>query len=81
MENKDSLYIYKKWKTTIKEEGMYDNTFASVIFFRARANTLTLNRKNRHTGGDTSCCFCKNIEEDLIHFLLLCPEYRAERTK
>ena len=37
-------------------------------------------QKNRHTGGITSC-FCENIEENLIHFILFCPEYDEERTK
>ena len=77
VENKDSLYIYKKWKLKVKEEvEMYDNTFSSVIFFRARTNSLLLNRKNRHTGGNTRCCFCENVEEDLIHFILFVRNIR-----
>ncbi|XP_068221972.1 uncharacterized protein [Palaemon carinicauda] len=81
IESKVSLEIYRTWKKEIKEELIYDNTFASVISFRARTNTLKLNIVNRHNGGNVNCNFCENEEEDLIHFLLFCQEYRKERNE
>ena len=40
--SKTTLSIYKRSKLTIQEDPIYDNTPASVILFRARANSLCL---------------------------------------
>ena len=79
IEGKSSLNIYKQWKKVIKEE-VYDNTYASILLFKARiTGTLNLNKQKRHTGGSTSCYFCTDVEEDLIHFILIGPGYKEER--
>ena len=78
VESKSSLNIYRQWKKVIKEE-VYDNTYASVLLFKARTGTLNVNKQKRHWGGSTSCHFCENTEEDLKHFLLMCPGYERER--
>lgn len=36
IESKSNLMIYKIFETKIKEERFYDNTEASVIFYRTR---------------------------------------------
>ena len=81
LESKSSLNIYKQWKNAIKEETIYDNSFSSILLFRARTNTLNVNKQKRHTGGSTSCDFCSDSEEDLKHFILVCPVYSEEREK
>ena len=63
--------LYKEYKGEIKEEKIYDNTYASELLFGARANSLDLNDLKKHTGGDTVCDVCGE-EEDLIHFLVRC---------
>ena len=52
--------------------------------------SIAVQSKNRHAkseqtkethggGGSTSCHFCTDVEEDLIHFILMCPGYKEER--
>ena len=54
-------------------------TYSSVLLFRARSNTLNLNTENRHRGGNTICNLCGEVEENLVHFVMLCPELREIR--
>ena len=49
---------------------MYDNRPSSVIMYRARANCLKLNYRNRHQGGEVGCKLCGANIENLEHFLL-----------
>ena len=80
LESKRSLEIYRKFKTKIQgEEKIYDNTPASVIYYRARINNLQLNNRNRHTGGEVKCELCSAEIEDLQHFLQWCPAYGEVR--
>ena len=76
-----SLSIYRMWKKEIKEEWVYDNRYSSVLLFKAKTDTLPLNYKNRHTGGDINCVICGEPREDLNHFLLDCPEYSEIRSE
>ena len=79
MEKKERLSIYRMWKKEIKEEEVYDNRYSSVILFKARTDTLPLNYKNRHSGGNIGCLLCGEEREDLEHFLLDCTEYSDSR--
>ncbi len=80
MAGKTSLNIYREWKKEIKcENEIYDNTPASVILYKCRANVLPLNDRKRFKGEATKCIMCENENEDLTHFLLLCPGYRKIR--
>ena len=79
MNSKPSLQLYRNWKREVKEEVVYDNTYSSVLLFKARSNTLNVNLKNRHRGGSTICNFCKDVEESLEHFVMLCPEFAEIR--
>ena len=78
---KASVRTYKKYKTEIKEDKIYDNGRPAQILFQARANNMALNEKNRHReGGETRCEICNEGElENLGHFLLTCEALRAER--
>ena len=74
-----SLTIYRTWKTEIKEEEIYDNSYASVLWYKARSNTLQLRDRKRHEGGQVSCKICGAEKEDLEHFLLQCTGLDEER--
>ena len=79
LNEKRSLSIYKMMKDRVKEENIYDNNFSSVLWYRARSNTLQLEDRKRFQGGDGICKLCGIETEDLIHFVLECPAYSAER--
>ena len=81
MNEKRSLKIYKEFKGKLKEEKFYDNRESSRYLFEARSNTLPLNIRNRHTGGNIKCDLCKDGNEDLIHFLVECKELEHKRNK
>ena len=68
-------------KKEIKQENIYDNRYSSVLLFRARANILELNDRQRHNKihKDTSCKMCGAEYEDLIHFMIKCKELEEER--
>ena len=82
MEDKHTLETYRLYKQEIKEEGIYSNTFASVLLFRARSNCLKLGWRERFTGGNETCLLCQSGEvESLAHFLVECPTLEAVRGK
>ena len=80
---KSSVKIYYSRKKEIKQEKIYDNRWSSVLLFRARANVLSLNDRQRFNkeriDGDTSCRLCKEGYEDLEHFLINCKKLEEER--
>ena len=81
LERKGSLEIYRMGKQDIKEEKIYDNRPASITLYRARANCLNLNIRNRHKNLSTACNLCETEEEeDLNHFLLHCDQWIEERS-
>ena len=81
LEQKSSLEVYRKFKTEIKEENIYTNSYGSNLLFQCRTNTLVLKDRNRFTNEDTSCPCCGHGVEDLIHFLLFCPKYATARNE
>ena len=82
MEKKSTLSTYRKYKTEICKEVMYDHTFSSTQLFRARANCLQLNWRNRFTGGRDLCQLCPEGEvEDQEHFLKDCGGLRYVRNR
>ena len=78
--SKSSLHIYRRWKTEIKEEEYFNDT-ASSFLFKLRSNTVNLNDRNRHQGGNTECILCGEINEDLVHFVVDCVVLQSERDK
>ena len=73
--------IYHEKKKEIKQEKIYDNRWSSVLLFRARANILDLNDRQRFNQGhkDTSCKLCGEEYEDLTHFLIKCKGLEEQR--
>ena len=82
MEKKSTLSTYRKHKTEICEEVMYDNTFSSTLLFRARTNCLQLNWRKRFEGESDLCQLCQEGEvEDQEHFLKDCGGLRHVRNR
>ena len=79
MNSKTSISIYKRSKSSIQEDKIYDNTPASRILFQARSNTLPLNIRKRFKQEPTGCELCPDKEEDMEHFLLYCPAMKDIR--
>ena len=78
---KNSLGRYRKYKTKIKQEDIYDNRYQSVLLFKLRTGTLELNIEKRHKGEDTTCDLCRTGEETDIHFMLECNRLDDKRNK
>ena len=78
---KASLNRYRKYKTKIKQEDIYNNKYESVLLFKARTGTLELNIEKRHKGEDTTCDLCKTGDETDIHFILECNKLNDKRDK
>ena len=79
LEQKSTLSLYRNLKNTIKEENFYDNTFGSVLLFRARTNCLKLDWRRRFEGGEVGCKLCGADEETTEHFILECRRLRVIR--
>ena len=74
--------MYRKYKNEIKEESAtYDNTPASTVMYRARANCLKLNDHKRFGNKETNCTLCRQEEENIVHFILTCPELAKIRSE
>ena len=77
--NLTTMETYRQYKNEIKQENLYDNTWESVLLFRARSNSLNLAWR-RFGGGDGICCLCEgNYEETLLHFIEKCSAYEDLR--
>ena len=76
MDEKSTLYIYRRYKEGVKEENIYRNDGPSVSLYRARDNVMGLNDFNRHQREEirreTLCGICGEEVEDLCHFVLRC---------
>ena len=79
LSQKSTLAIYREYKNEIKTENFYDNTFQSVLLFRARANCLKLGWRKRFEQGEVDCKLCGYEEETLEHFIMDCPRYSEIR--
>ena len=76
LEEKSTLGIYRIYKEKIGSEDIYENSYNSVILYRARTNTLMLGWRNRFEGGQISCGMCGAADETLEHFLVECEGLR-----
>ena len=71
-----TLESYRQFKTEIKQENFYDNTWESALLFRLRSNSLSLGWRKRFVGESTVCMSCElGTEETLLHFLVHCSCY------
>ena len=77
---KTKANLYMEYKGKIREEEIYDNTYASELLFVVRANSLDLNDLKKHTG-DTICDICRKEKEDLINFIVGCKEFEDRRDR
>ena len=78
MNSKSTLRMYATYKEKIGEMEIYDNSYDSILMYRARTNTLKLGWRNRFEGGNVTCGLCGG-EETLEHFLLECSRLREFR--
>ena len=57
LDTKTTLRLYRN-KVDIGEEGIYRNTYGTVLMFRCRTNTLGLRWKNQFSGEAVDCLLC-----------------------
>ena len=52
IQNKSTLSLYRRFKTEIKEEKIYDNRYSYRLLFCARSNTLDVNDGSWNRGNE-----------------------------
>ena len=81
--NKPTLKWYREGKTKIQYDLCYNNSANSDFLAKARTNTLHLEeyyaRRNRNH--DKTCKMCGLADEDLEHFLVICPVLEIRRDR
>ena len=76
-----TMEIYRQYKNNLRLEIIYNNTYESVLLFRARSNSLNLGWRERFSGGSGLCKVCGGCQvENLVHFLLECSAYDYDRS-
>ena len=79
LEGLSSLKIYRDNKKDIQDEGIYENSEASMYLCRARTNSLELNSRTHFLrNGNRICDLCEE-EETLEHFLINCEYLETKR--
>ena len=78
MEQQTTMETYRQNKTSVMKENIYDNTWESVLLFRARSNSLNLGWRERHRGGSGECKMCERGEEETC-LLYTSPSPRDKR--
>ena len=79
VEEKSSLMYYSV-KEELRAEKYHSGDWESILCARARCGQLDLKSKvYRWQGGDRSCPVCLADEEDLEHFMAVCPAYSKPR--
>ena len=77
---KVTLGVYNECKSEIKDEGLYENDWGSVLLYRCRSNSLRLKWRERFVNGEVNCIACDlGVEESLEHFLCVCEWYECVR--
>ena len=77
---KSTIRVYNECKSEIKDEGLYENDWGSVLLFRCRSNSLRLKWRERFVNGNVNCVACdRGVEENLEHFLCVCEWYDGVR--
>ena len=81
--HKPTLKWYREGKFNIQYDMCYNNSTSSDYLAKARTNTLHLEeyhaRRNRNH--DKTCRLCGQAEEDLEHFLVVCPSLETKRDR
>ena len=81
--SKSTLKYYREGKTKIGYDYCYRNNIDSMFLARARLNSLGLEEaKGRGIRGyNKRCKLCGLEEEDLLHFLMICPNLEKTRKR
>ena len=81
MSEKKILKYYREGKGKLQYEFCYRNNLNSMFYARARLNALGLEEaKSRGKKFyNKTCKLCNQGEEDLMHFLLVCPSLEKGR--
>ena len=80
VDSMSSLSLYKT-KMKMQEEDIYDNSFKSVLMYRCRSNTIKLGWRIGLEGGESRCRMCREENEDIVHFIKVCPGLETIRQK
>ena len=80
VDSMSSLSLYKT-KMKMQEEDIYDNSFKSVLMYRCRSNTIKLGWRIGLEGGESRCRMCREENEDIVHFIKVCPGLETVRQK
>ena len=79
--HKPTLQWYREAKLYTGYDDCYRNNINSDYLAKARTNCLQLeeyfNRRNRNY--DKTCKLCNQEEENLEHFLVVCPRLQSKR--
>ena len=81
LENKSTLRYYREGKTKIGYEFCYRNNANSMFLARARANSLKLEEAIGRGNAfyNRTCKLCNQGEENLVHFIVVCPTLERKR--
>ena len=82
MQNKSTLHLYREGKLAMGYEECYHNSYSSEFLAKARTNSLKLREwygRGTNGKGDTKCPLCTCDMEDIIHFLIECPQLKQYR--
>ena len=83
IDNKTSLYWYRSMKkSTFGENYLFNmnDFYATKLKFKARTGCLGINENLARWGtSDSTCDLCNSNNEDLVHFLFLCPAFNDLR--
>ena len=71
LEEKETLKLYRI-KEQIGGVTFYRNSLGSKLLFQCRSNSIRLNWRERHWGGQEGCWMCDCECETLEHFLMEC---------
>merc|ERR1711984_5995 len=79
--NKPTLQYYREAKLYIGYDDCYRNNVNSDYLVKARTNCLQLQEyfSRRNINLDKTCKLCNQGEENLKHFMILCPNLQGKR--
>ena len=78
METKSTLFIYRNFKTEMREED-YQGGEDSALWLRARINCIRFRENQWREDLRENCRLCQEVPEDLTHFVLECSFLECDR--
>ena len=81
--HKPTLKWYREGKFKIQYDLCYNNSTNSDFLAKARTNTLHLTEyfARRNKDHDKTCKMCDLADEDLEHFLVICPALETKKDR